>query len=284
MWTQIAGKIRLALSPPINHWWQVPLYVTSSGLTTSPIPFRDRTFQMDFDFLRHVLRIGTSGGELRELPLAPRAVADFYRETMEALSALGISVKIWTTPVEVADGIPFQRDRKHAAYDPEAAQRFWRVLVQADRVCQEFRSRFLGKCSPVHFFWGSFDLAVTRFSGRTAPPHPGVPGVADRITREAYSHECSSAGFWPGGAAAPEAIFYAYAYPAPGGFSRAPVRPGRYSEELGEFVLSYESVRAAEDPDAALLEFLQTSYAAAADLGRWDRGALERGTPASLSP
>lgn len=275
MWTQIVGKVRLALSPPINHWWQVPLYVTSSGLTTSPIPSRERTFQIDFDFLRHVLRIATSSGELREIPLTPRTVADFYRETMEALTALDVPVKIWTTPVEVADPIPFEKDRKHAAYDPAAAQRFWRVLVQADRVCTEFRSRFLGKCSPVHFFWGSFDLAVTRFSGRPAPPHPGVPGVADRITREAYSHECSSAGFWPGGAMSPEPIFYSYAYPAPEGFAGARVRPGRYSSELGEFMLPYESVRAAEDPDAAVLEFLQTSYAAAADLGRWDRSALE---------
>lgn len=276
MWTQIVGKVRLALSPHINHWWQVPLYVTSRGLTTSAIPHGDRTFQLQFDFFEHELRIQTNGGRVRQIALAPRSVADFYGETMGTLSDLEIPVKIWTTPVEVANPIPFEKDQKHAAYDPEAAQRFWRALVQADRLCKQFRSDFCGKCSPVHFFWGSFDLAVTRFSGRPAPPHPGVPGVSDAITREAYSHECSSAGFWPGGAAYPEAVFYSYAYPTPEGFASARVRPGSYSSELGEFVLPYEAVRTSEDPDAMVLEFLNASYEAAADLGGWDRRALER--------
>ncbi|MFN2385769.1 MAG: DUF5996 family protein [Thermoanaerobaculia bacterium] len=277
MWTQIAGKIRLALSAPINHWWQATLYVTSRGLTTSPIPYGGRTFQMDFDFIDHAMRIETSDGVGRELALEPRTVADFYAATMSALRELALPVKIWTTPAEVADPIPFEKDEKHRSYDREATGRLWRVLLQANRLFLEFRSRFIGKCSPVHLFWGGFDLAVTRFSGRPAPPHPSVPGMADFITREAYSHECSSAGFWPGNADSPEAIFYAYAYPAPNGFARARVRPGGYSERLGEFVLPYQSMRAAEDPDAALLEFLQTSYDAAADLGRWDRKALERG-------
>jgi hypothetical protein len=276
MWTQVAGKVRLAQAPHVNHWWQVPLYVTSRGLTTSAMPHGGRTFQLDFDFVQHVMRIETNDGKVREIALAPRSVADFYDETMKALSALKVPVKIWTTPVEVADPIPFEKDEKHAAYDPDAAQRFWRALLQADRLCKQFRSLFCGKCSPVHFFWGSFDLAVTRFSGRPAPPHPGVPGVSDVITREAYSHECSSAGFWSGGSAYPHAIFYSYAYPAPEGYAAARVRPGSYSADLQEFVLPYEEARSAPDPDAAVLDFLQSSYEAAAELGRWDRRALER--------
>jgi hypothetical protein len=291
MWTQVIGKVRLALAPRINHWWQVPLYVTSRGFTTSPIPYGTRTFQIDFDFLGHELRIETSAGDRRALALAPRSVADFYRETMAALRSLGIEVSIWTTPVEVQDPVPFEQDRAHAAYDPEYAQRFWRILVQADRVFKEFRSRFLGKVSPVHFFWGSFDLAVTRFSGRPAPAHPGAPNVADVVTREAYSHEVSSCGFWPGGGGVDTPVFYAYAYPEPEGFRAYPIRPGEahYSSELGEFLLPYHAVRAAAAPDEVLLAFLQSTYEAAADLGEWDRAALER-APAgqrrslSLSP
>ena len=279
MWTQVVGKIRLALAPWVNHWWQVPLYVDQRGLTTSPIPYGERTFQIDFDFVDHQLKIHCDGGTTRVVPLAPRTVADFHHEVMAALRSLHVHVKIWTTPVEVADPIPFEKDTVHAAYDPEAAHRFWRALVQADRVMKAFRGGFTGKCSPVHFFWGSFDLAVTRFSGRVAPPHPGAPGVADRITREAYSHEVSSAGFWPGNAAFPTPIFYAYAYPEPPGFREAAVRPEAafYSADFGEFMLKYDDVRAAERPDDALLAFLQSTYDAAADLGRWDRAALERG-------
>ena len=274
MWTQVVGKVRLAQA----HWWQVPLYVTTRGLTTSPIPYGERTFQVDFDFQGHRLLIETTGGDSREMELAPRTVADFYREFMSALRSLGLEVKIWTTPVEVADPVPFEEDETHAAYDAEYAGRFWRVLVQADRVLHKFRSRFVGKCSPVHFFWGSFDLALTRFSGRPAPPHPGAPGVADSITREAYSHEVSSAGFWPGGEALPEPIFYAYAYPEPEGFKDYSARPGEayYNADFREFVLPYEAVRRAADRDRTLLEFLQSTYEAAAELGRWDRAALER--------
>ena len=278
MWTQVVGKVRLAQAPHVNHWWQVPLYVTTRGLTTSPIPYGERTFQVDFDFQGHRLLIETTGGDSREMELAPRTVADFYREFMSALRSLGLEVKIWTTPVEVADPVPFEEDETHAAYDAEYAGRFWRVLVQADRVLHKFRSRFVGKCSPVHFFWGSFDLALTRFSGRPAPPHPGAPGVADSITREAYSHEVSSAGFWPGGEALPEPIFYAYAYPEPEGFKDYSARPGEayYNADFREFVLPYEAVRRAADRDRTLLEFLQSTYEAAAELGRWDRAALER--------
>ena len=217
MWTQVVGKVRLAQAPHLNHWWQVPLYVTSRGLTTSPMPHGRRTFQADFDFVDHRLRVETSEGESRELALAPRTVADFYGEFESSLKGLGLEVKIWTTPVEVPDPVPFERDEAHKSYDPEYANRFWRALVQSERVFQRFRSGFAGKSSPVHFFWGSFDLAVTRFSGRRAPEHPGAPGVADSVTREAYSHEVSSAGFWPGGPALPEPIFYSYAYPEPAG-------------------------------------------------------------------
>jgi hypothetical protein len=278
MWTQVVGKVRLAQAPHVNHWWQVPLYVTARGLTTSPMPYGERTFQVDFDFQSHRLLIETTDGDSREIELAPRTVADFYGEFMSALRSLGLEVKIWTTPVEVANPIPFEEDETHAAYDAEYANRFWRVLVQADRVLHKFRSRFVGKCSPVHFFWGSFDLAVTRFSGRRAPPHPGTPGVPDSITREAYSHEVSSAGLWPGGDALPEPIFYAYAYPEPEGFKDYSVRPAaaHYNTDFREFVLPYEAVRRATAHDGALLEFLQSTYEAAAELGHWDRAALER--------
>jgi Family of unknown function (DUF5996) len=278
MWTQIVGKIRLARTPWMNHSWHVTLYVTARGLTTSPIPDGNRTFQIDFDFVEHRLVVLTSDGGTRTLALRPRSVADLYRELFAALGALGIDVHIHTTPNEVADAIPFDQDETHAAYDAEYANRFWRILVQADRVLKAFRARFIGKASPVHFFWGSFDLAVTRFSGRTAPPHPGgVPHFPDWVAREAYSHEVASAGFWPGGGPMPRPVFYAYAYPEPEGFSRAAVRPAGavYDQTLHEFVLPYDDVRSAPSPDAALLEFLESTYAAAADLGRWDRAALE---------
>ena len=279
MWTQIVGKIRLARAPMINHWWQVPLYLTPRGLTTSVMPYGRRSFEIQFDFLDHQLRIETDNGITRNLALEPRSVADFYREVMAALRDLGLEISIWTTPVEIEEAIPFEEDEQHASYDADAAERCWRVLLQSTRVMTDFRGRFLGKVSPVHFFWGSFDLAVTRFSGRTAPPHPGgVPNLADWVAREAYSHEVSSAGWWPGGGAVEEPAFYAYAYPEPDGFKTHPVRPEEafYSTELSEWVLPYEAVRRAADPDGMLLDFLQTSYEAAADLARWDREALER--------
>ncbi|HEX8282142.1 MAG TPA: DUF5996 family protein [Pyrinomonadaceae bacterium] len=278
MWTQVVGKVRLAQAPHVNHWWQVPLYVSARGLTTTAVPYGPRVFQIDFDFIAHRLRIETGEGDSRELALAPRTVADFYREFTARMGELGLDVKIWTTPVEVENPVPFERDEGHKSYDPEYANRFWRALVHADRVFQKFRSRFTGKCSPVHFFWGSFDLAVTRFSGRPAPTHPGSPGVADSVTREAYSHEVSSAGFWPGGAALPEPIFYSYAYPEPEGFKDSPARPERasYNNDFKEFVLPYEAVRASADPERDLLDFLQDTYEAAATRGNWDRAALER--------
>jgi hypothetical protein len=278
-WTQIIGKIRLAQMPPINHWWQVPLYATSRGLTTSPIPYQARIFQIDFDFVAQRLSFATSDGATEGFPLRPLAVADFYDEVMRRLKALGLDIRIWTMPVEIPDPIRFEEDRIHIAYDPDYANRFWRVVVQAERVLTLFRSRFLGKTSPVHFFWGSFDLAVTRFSGRRAPPHPGAPGVADRVTREAYSHEVSSCGFWPGGPGFEQPMFYCYAYPEPAGFKDARVRPNSalYAPELGEFVLPYDEVRQAAAPDEVLLDFLQSTYEAAAESARWDRAALERG-------
>ena len=278
LWTQIIGKIRLAQAPLINHWWQVPLYVTSRGLTTSPIPLAASSFQIDFDFIDHHLRIQTSKGMTEQFRLSPCSVAEFYREIIGRLRALGIDIRIWTMPVELENPIPFEADTKRAAYDPEYAHRFWQALVQADRVLTAFRAPFLGKSSPVHFFWGSFDLAVTRFSGRRAPVHPGAPNLADFVTREAYSHECSSCGFWPGGPGMPEPAFYAYAYPAPDGFQDAPVRPqaAGFNKILGEFVLPYEAVRRSSNPDCALLDFLQSTYEAAANLGNWDRAALER--------
>jgi hypothetical protein len=278
MWTQVVGKVRLARAPMINHWWQVPLYVTCRGLTTSPMPCGTRTFQIDFDFVDHELAIDTSEGTRERFALVPMSVADFYAEVMGRLRSLGLEVRIWTTPVEVADPIPFEKDRVHAAYDPDAVHRFWRILVQADRVLTDFRARFLGKVSPVHFFWGSFDLAVTRFSGRSAPVHPGAPNVADHVMREAYSDEVSSCGFWPGGGISDVPAFYAYAYPQPPGFADAAVRPkgAFYNRAAGEFILPYDVVRRARTPDAALLDFLQSTYDAAADSAQWDRATLER--------
>src|SRR6266550_8235406 len=279
MWTQIVGKIRLTLSPWTNHSWHVTLYVTSRGLTTSPIPHGVSTFEIAFDFIDHQLRIEKSDGAHRTIELKPRSVAEFYRMVMEALGDLDLSVGINTVPNEIENPIPFDRDEVHRSYDAEYANRFWRVLVQADRVFKDFRSRFCGKCSPVHFFWGSFDLAVTRFSGRPAPPHPGgVPHLPDAVAREAYSHEVSSAGFWPGGGGPVEyAAFYSYAYPAPQGFTSAAVRPEQafFSRELGEFILPYDAVRTSPDPEGELMEFLQSTYEAAAKLGHWDRVALE---------
>jgi len=282
LWAQVVGKVRLVQSPWINHSWHVTLYVTTRGLTTSPIPYGTRSLSIDFDFIDHRLVIQTSDGSVRVLPLRPQAVADFYGAVMGALEDLEVPVHIHTTPNEISDGIPFELDRQHAAYDAAAATRFWRALVQVDRVMKVFRSGFIGKCSPVHFFWGSFDLAVTRFSGRTAPPHPGgVPHMPDWVAREAYSHEVSSAGFWAGNDAAPEAVFYSYAYPEPAGFRDARVEPSeaRFDQTLGEFVLPYEAVRRAANPDEALLAFLRSTYGAAADLAHWDRPALERADP-----
>jgi hypothetical protein len=283
-WTQIVGKTRLALEPMLNHWWHVTLYVSARGLTTSAMPCNGaRLAEVELDFLAHQLVIQVSDGGRRTLPLVARSVADFYADYQAALAELDVDVPIWPVPVEIpSDTLPFADDRVHAAYDPEAAQRFWRVLIQADRVFKVFRAPFLGKASPVHFFWGSFDLAVTRFSGRPAPPHPGgAPHVAARVNVEAYSHEVSSAGFWPGSPEAPQPVFYAYAYPTPTGFAEARVRPpgAFFEQQMGEFLLPYDAVRTAPDPEAALLDFLQATYEAAADLGHWDRAALERQDP-----
>jgi hypothetical protein len=284
MWTQIVGKIRLGLAPMINHWWQTTLYVTPRGLTTSPMPYGTRAVQMDFDFLDHKLFIETSDGDRRTVPLAPRSVAEFYEDTMAALRSLNTPMTIWTTPVEVEDRTPFEQDRHHAAYDPEYTGRFCRLLVQTDRVLKEFRSRFIGKVSPVHFFWGAFDMAVTRFSGRTAPMHPGAPNIARFVAVEAYSHEVSSCGFWPGGGPIDRPVFYAYAYPEPEGFKDYPIKPKEafYSEEMREFLLPYDAVRTATSPDEMLLTFLQSTYEAAANLGKWDRAPLERAHTGSL--
>jgi hypothetical protein len=282
MWTQVIGKIRLARAPMVNHWWHVPLYVTARGLTTSPVPYGTRTFQIDFDFITHRLSIVTSDGAERAFELGSYAVAEFYERVSAAMTELGLHVKIWTHPVEVETSIPFEQDREHATYDPEYANRLWRILLQADRVLHEFRGGFLGKASPVHFFWGGFDLAMTFFSGRPAPPHPGgVPNVGDQVNQEAYSHECSSAGFWPGGGAIQEPAFYAYTYPEPDGYADHPVRPEQafYSPQMRLFVLRYEDVRGAADPDGALLAFLRSTYGAAAELAAWDRAALEREPP-----
>jgi hypothetical protein len=274
MWTQVVGKVRLALSPRVNHWWEVPLYVSARGLTTSPIPYENGIFEVQFDFIDHKLDIMTTAGEIRSLPLVPRTVADFYAEFMEMIHSLGINVRIWRMPVEVPNPIRFDQDRTNASYDPEYAHRFWRILVTVDSVFKEFRSRFIGKTSPVHFFWGSFDMAVTRFSGRRAPERPG----ADSINREAYSHEVISVGFWPGGGDIKDTAFYAYAAPEPVGFGDHPVRPAKafYSKQMSEFFLMYEDVRAADSPRDALLEFCQSTYEAGADLGHWDRANLER--------
>jgi Family of unknown function (DUF5996) len=279
LWTQIVGKIRMAQSPWLNHGWHVTLYVTPRGLTTSGIPHGTKAFQIDFDFIDHRLVIEVSDGRVEVLELAPQSVATFYRRLMRSMNALGLDVKIRTRPNEVADPIPFDEDELHRSYDHDYVHRYWRVLVQADRVFTQFRARFVGKCSPVHYFWGAPDLAVTRFSGRRAPAHPGgIPNLPDWVTREAYSHEVSSCGFWPGGGAVPQAAFYSYAYPEPAGFARAAVQPAAayYSTELREFILPYEAVRQSEAPDQALLSFLQTTYDAAADLGNWDRAMLER--------
>jgi hypothetical protein len=279
LWTQIVGKIRLVQTPWVNHSWHTTLYVTSRGLTTLPIPFGNMTFQIDFDFIDHKLLIQASDGGSRTLDLAPRSVADFYREVFARLAELELRIRINTTPNEVLDAIPFERDDRHVSYQAAQATRFWRALVQADRVFKQFRARFIGKCSPVHFFWGSFDLAVTRFSSRRAPEHPGgVPHLPDWVAREAYSHEVSSCGFWPGNEQMPQAVFYSYAYPEPDGFSTAKIGPAGayYSAEMREFIFPYDEVRKAASPDDALLEFLQTTYAAAADLGKWNRAELER--------
>ena len=281
-WMQIIGKIRLALCADVNHWWHATLYVTPRGLTTGPMPYGQRMFQMEFDFLKHELRVTTADDESGSIPLLPRSVADFYHETLATLAALRLPVTIWTTPVEVEDRTPFEEDHKHASYDPEKAQRCWRILLQAYRVLTQFRGRFIGKASPVHFFWGSFDLAVTRFSGRPAPQHHGVPNLARFVAREAYSHEVSSCGFWPG-AGLGEPAFYAYAYPEPGGFKQHQIQPNEayYHETFREFILPYEAIRTANMPDDALLAFAQTTYEAAAITGNWDREALER--PHALS-
>jgi hypothetical protein len=274
MWTQIVGKVRLALSPPINHWWEVPLYVNSAGLTTSAIPYGPGVFEIQFDFLHHELTIHTSTGASRAMKLVPRSVADFYREFMAVLSDLDIAVKIWKMPCEVPNPIAFDQDTQHASYDREYASRFWRILVSVEKIFQEFRAGFIGKVSPVHFFWGSFDLAVTRFSGKRAPERPG----ADPIAREAYSHEVISTGFWPGGGDIKGAAFYAYAAPEPAGFAESPVRPkaAYYHPQLKEFLLMYDDVRTSPSPRGTLMEFLQSTYDAGADLGRWDRKELER--------
>lgn len=274
MWTQIVGKIRLALTPLINHWWNATLYVNSRGLTTSAIHYGQGIFEMQFDFLEHRIAVQTNRGATKLVELKPRSVADFYGEVMGALQALGIEVKIHTRPNEVSDPIPFEKDRVHASYDPDFAARFWRILVSVERVFQDFRARFIGKCSPVHFFWGSFDFCVTRFSGRRAPERPG----ADAITREAYSHEVISAGFWPGSGEVKGAAFYCYAAPAPPGLAKESIRPAAafYDPKLSEFLLMYDDVRGSKSPDEALMDFLQSTYEAGAKLGKWDRASLER--------
>jgi hypothetical protein len=274
MWTQVVGKVRLALSPLVNHWWEVPLYVSARGLTTSPVPYKRGIFEAEFDFLKHELRINTSENTSKSIALAPRSVADFYHEFMAVLNSLGIHAKVWPMPVEVPNPIAFDKDTQHSSYDSKAVEQFWRVLVLADTVFKEFRSQFIGKNSPVHFFWGSFDLAVTRFSGRRAPPRV----EADSITREAYSHEVISAGLWPGSGDIKGAAFYAYAVPEPLGFAEARVRPAEafYHLQLREFVLRYDAVRQSASPKVALLDFLQSTYEAGAHLAKWDRSELER--------
>ena len=278
MWTQIVGKIRLARMPWQNHTWQVALYPTASGLTTGRMPYGDDALEIAFDFVAHELNVTTSRGDRGTIQLVPMSVAQFYASLMNALTSIRMPVAIYRRPVEVESRLPFDEDDVHRSYDAEYANRCWRAMCSATEILNRFRSRFYGKVSPVHFFWGSFDLAVTRFSGRTAPPHPGgVPNLADRVTRDAYSHEVSSAGFWPGGAVAPYPLFYSYAYPEPQGFAAASARPSaaRYDPTLREFVLPYDDVRRSDDPERTLLEFLDSTYVAAADLGRWDRRALE---------
>jgi hypothetical protein len=278
MWTQIVGKVRLALTPLVNHWWNVPLYVTARGLSTGPMPLASRHIEILFDFLDHDLLISSSDGQRKSIPLIPRSVADFYRELMDSLKAIGAEVKIWPVPVEISNPIPFQQDTQHAAYDRQYVTRLWYILSESEQVFQQFRARFIGKCSPVHFFWGSFDLAVTRFSGRRAPERPG----ADRITREAYSHECISHGFWPGGdwfgTEIPAPLFYSYTAPEPAGLRDAPIRPpvAHFDPKLGEFVLPYDALRTAPAPGQALMDFLQSTYEAGADRAAWNRSDLER--------
>jgi hypothetical protein len=282
LYTQVVGKVRMVNEPLLNHWWNVPLYVTGTGLTTSLMPHpTGPAFQIDFDFVEHRLDITTADGTSASLPLVPRSVAEFYETVMAMLADLDVATSIWPMPVEIPDAIAFTEDHTHASYDPVAVHRFWRALVQMDRVFTTFRARFVGKSSPVHVFWGALDLAATRFSGRTAPPHPGgAPNCGPHVMWEAYSHEVSSAGYWPG-PPGEEGVFYSYAYPEPPGFRDTPVRPAgaRWDGDLGEFILPYEQVRTAADPDALLLEFLQTTYEAAANSAGWDREALERPTP-----
>jgi Family of unknown function (DUF5996) len=279
LWSQIVGKTRLALADMMNHWWQVPLYVSARGLATSPIPQGGRAFDVELDLVEHRLIVRASDGGVETMELGECALASFYQRYMQRLAALGFQVSIYPVTVELPERVQLDRDTRPCAYDREWANRFYRALLSADAVLKRFRGHFLGKASPVHVFWGALDLAVTRFSGRRAPPHPGgVPNVGDWVMREAYSHEVSSAGFWAGDARFPQAAFYAYAYPEPAGFKDAAVRPAaaRYEPSLGEFVLPYAAVRAARDPAADLFDFLQTTYVAAADLARWDRAALER--------
>ena len=277
LWLQIVGKVRLALTPWLNHSWQVPFYVTARGLSTSPIPFAGGNFELEFDFLSHRLAGRASSGRTAEFPLEAMAVADFHQKTVALLAALDVIARVSPMPSELIGAVPFEQDRARRPYDSASVQRFWRILVKADGLFKWFRTGFLGKASPVHFFWGGFDLAVTRFSGRRAPRHPGgIPGLSDRVTREAYSHEVSSAGFWPGNDAYPQAAFYSYAYPEPKGFRDAAMPPGAaYEEQLGEFILPYEAVRNSPDGEKRIMDFLQATYAAAADLGKWERGALD---------
>jgi hypothetical protein len=274
MWSQIVGKVRLEQTPLVNHWWNVPLYVSARGLTTTAMPYDDIFFEMEFDFIDHALVITCSHGKSARVALEPKSVATFYRETMDALREVGVEVQIWKMPVEIPDPIPFDEDEQHASYDPEYVNRFWQVLRSSERVMQEFRARFIGKSSPVHFFWGSFDLAVTRFSGRPAPARPD----ADSITREAYSHEVISHGWWPGQGGLGKPAFYSYTAPAPEGLSSTPVRPEKafWSNDLSEFLMYYDDVRTAAHPEEALMEFLQSTYEAGADLAHWDRASLER--------
>ena len=273
MWTQIVGKIRLKQTPLVNHWWNAPLYVSARGLTTSPIPYKDRIFEIEFDFIDHKLRIECSDGALATLELRPQSVADFYREIFAALHGLDINIKIWPIPVEIPNPVRFDQDQTHKSYDAEYVNRFWRALVNIDDVFKEFRSRFIGKVSPVHFWWGSFDHAVTRFNGRIAPPREG----ADKMTQEAYSHEVISHGFWPGGNGA-QAAFYSYAAPEPAGFSESKIKPAEafYSQEMKEFFLPYDAVRQSASPETTLMDFMQSTYEAGANLAKWDRKALER--------
>ncbi|MGZ5841061.1 MAG: DUF5996 family protein [Xanthobacteraceae bacterium] len=280
LWTQIVGKVKLALSPVSNHWWSIVFYVNAGGLTTGPMAYRGRTLQIDFDFCAHVLLLRTSDAREQRIALTPMTTADFYAAMMKGLGALDVTVHIWTMPVELEGAIPFDQDHAHASYDAAAVNIFWRQLTHIDGVFNTFRARFLGKCSPVHFFWGSFDLAVTRFSGRAAPPltSNNTPNLAAWVMREAYSHECSSLGFWPGNGGYGRAAFYSYAYPEPAGFGAEPVRPqgAAYNGDVGQFLVDYEAIRAASSPDVALLEFAQSTYEAAANRGGWDRGLLER--------